>query len=59
LSEINIVRYAPSARVGARPAAEVDCWVGSQDLAGKKDLEQSEKSEVETLKQEMQELKKR
>lgn len=50
LSVIKMVLSAPSARVGARPAAEVGSWVSSQKSAGQNEHEASELSEVEKLK---------
>tara|TARA_R110001583_G_scaffold113010_3_gene263346 strand:+ start:810 stop:1007 length:198 start_codon:yes stop_codon:yes gene_type:complete len=45
-----MVRAAPSSRVGARSIdVQSEGWAGSQNLAGKTEVEQSEKSEVQML----------
>jgi hypothetical protein len=58
LAGVKMVRSAPSSRVGARPAIEVSSWVGSQKSAGKTEIGQSEKSEVQMLKIQVLEMRK-
>ena len=45
-----MVRAAPSSRVGARSIdVQSEGWAGSQNLAGKTEVEQSEKSEMRKM----------
>jgi hypothetical protein len=53
---VKMVRFARSARVGARQAVEVGSWVGEQKSAGQKEPEQNE---IQKLKEQMKEMKKK
>ncbi|MFT6905882.1 MAG: CCR4-NOT transcriptional regulation complex NOT5 subunit, partial [Oleiphilaceae bacterium] len=57
LAGVKMIRSAPSARASARSIDVQVCgWAGSQKSAGKTEVEQSEKSEVEMLKIQMLEI---